>query len=309
MNRNKKLLGILLVAIVSVFLAACGGGTSHADTVYYLNHRDGDGFTDLIRDSFAAKAKDAGVAVEFRDAKGDMNLQIDQLKEAIAARPKAIVLLAVDGTAILPAVEKANAAGIPIIITNRGLNGGQYVSCMADDRAAGRMQGEYMAKNLPQGAKIVYLEGELGHGGSEARWQGFKEACLDKRSDIQLLSKTVGNWSTADALKDMTLWLKLYPQIDGVVAANDAMALGAIQALKDASRLDGCLVSGVDAVDAALEKIKAGEMGQTARQDANQLAAGVFQLVEACVKGNTPKENLTVEFESVTKENIGQSAK
>ena len=81
MNRNKKLLGILLVAIVSVFFAACGGGTSHADTVYYLNHRDGDGFTDLIRDSFAAKAKDAGVAVEFRDAKGDMNLQIDQLKE------------------------------------------------------------------------------------------------------------------------------------------------------------------------------------------------------------------------------------
>ncbi|SFI30464.1 hypothetical protein SAMN04487861_12710 [Selenomonas ruminantium] len=68
MNRNKKLLGILLVAIVSVFFATCGGGTSHADTVYYLNHRDGDGFTDLIRDSFAAKAKDAGVAVEFRDA-------------------------------------------------------------------------------------------------------------------------------------------------------------------------------------------------------------------------------------------------
>ena len=75
------------------------------------------------------------------------------------------------------------------------------------------MQGEYMAKHLPQGAKIVYFEGEESHSASAARWAGFKETCLDKRPDIQLLSSAVGNWNTSDALRDMTLWLKLFPQI------------------------------------------------------------------------------------------------
>ena len=58
---------------------------------YYLNHRDGDGFTDVIKNSFDAKAKAAGMQVEFKDAKGDCALQEDQLNEAIAAKPSAIV--------------------------------------------------------------------------------------------------------------------------------------------------------------------------------------------------------------------------
>ena len=71
---------------------------------------------------------------------------------------------------------------------------------------------------------------------------GFKEACLDKRPDIKLLAKTIGNWSKAEAMCDMALWLQLFPKIDGVVAANDDMAIGAMQALKANNRLSGCLV-------------------------------------------------------------------
>ena len=276
---------------------------------YYLNHRDGDGFTDVIKNSFDAKAKAAGIQVEFKDAKGDCALQEDQLNEAIAAKPSAIVLLAVDGAAIVPTVEKANAAGIPVFITNRTVAGGTFVSSMSDDREAGRMQGEYMAKHLPQGAKIVYFEGEESHSASAARWAGFKETCLDKRPDIQLLSSAVGNWNTSDALRDMTLWLKLFPQIDGVVAANDGMAIGAVQALKDAGRLNGCLVSGVDATPDALKLVQAGEMSQTVKQDAVGQADGLFTLIDSCLKGKMPTENITVPFTSITKDNIAQFVK
>ncbi|MBQ1920588.1 MAG: sugar ABC transporter substrate-binding protein, partial [Selenomonas sp.] len=264
--KNKKIIwGLLLVLAAAFCLAGCGS-TSSSGKVYYLSHRDGDAFTDLIKSNFDAKAKSSGIEVEYFDAKGDANLQIDQLKAAIEAKPGAIVLLAVDGTAIVPVVEKANEAGIPIVITNRGLNGGKFISCMANERQAGIMQGEYMAKNLPPNAKVVYLEGESGFAGSEERKAGFKEACLDKRPDIQLLASTVGNWSTADALKNVTLWTKLFPQIDGVIAANDGMAIGAVQALRDAGRLNGCLVSGVDAVESALQLVKKGEMAQTVQQ-------------------------------------------
>ena len=309
MKKFRTFIGCLLVLLTMLCFSGCGGGGSASNTVFYLNHKDGDSFTDLIKKSFEEKAKAGGMQVEVRDAKGDVNMQMDQMKEAIAAKPAAIVLLAVDGTAIVPMVEKANEAGIPIIITNRGLNGGKFLSCMPNEKQAGVMQGEYMAKTLPPNAKVVYLEGEKGFAGSEARWAGFKEACLDKRSDIQLLASTVGNWSTADALKNVTLWTKLFPQIDAVIAANDGMAIGAVQALKDAGRLEGCKVSGVDAVDAALKLIEAGEMSQTVKQDPNALADGAFRLVDACLKGKVPSENIVVDFQSITKDNLAQFRK
>ena len=306
--KNKKIIwGLLLVLAAAFCLAGCGS-TSSSGKVYYLSHRDGDAFTDLIKSNFDAKAKSSGIEVEYFDAKGDANLQIDQLKAAIEAKPGVIVLLAVDGTAIVPVVEKANEAGIPIVITNRGLNGGKFISCMANERQAGIMQGEYMAKNLPPNAKVVYLEGESGFAGSEERKAGFKEACLDKRPDIQLLASTVGNWSTADALKNVTLWTKLFPQIDGVIAANDGMAIGAVQALRDAGRLNGCLVSGVDAVESALQLVKKGEMAQTVQQDPKALAEGTFQLVQDCLSGKTPSDSV-VNFTSITKDNINQFVK
>lgn len=309
MKIMRTLFSVMLLLAASLCFGGCGGGGTASGTVFYLSHKDGDAFTDLIRMSFEEKAKAAGIPVEFRDAKGDVNMQIDQMKEAIAAKPSAIVLLAVDGTAIVPLVEKANEAGIPIIITNRGLNGGKFLSCMVNEREAGEIQGNYMAKHLSQGAKVVYLEGENGFAGSVERWEGFKSACLDKRPDIQLLSRTVANWSTADALKNVTLWTKLFPQIDAVVAANDGMAIGAVQALKDAGRLNGCLVSGVDAVDAALKLIADGEMTQTVQQDPKALAAGAFQLAESCVKGQVPTANITVPFTDITKENVNQFRK
>ncbi|MBO5652442.1 MAG: sugar ABC transporter substrate-binding protein [Selenomonas sp.] len=297
----------MLIMVSMLCFTGCGGDSTASGTVFYLSHEDSEGgFTDMIRKAFGEKAKAAGVHVEFRDAKGDVNMQIDQMKEAIAAKPGAIVLLAVDATALVPMVEKANEAGIPIIITNRGLNGGKYLSCMVDEKQAGIMQGEYMAKHLPPNAKVVYLEGEKGF---VLRWQGFKEACLDKRPDVQLLASTSANWRTSDALRNVTLWTKLFPEIDGVIAANDNMAIGAVQALKDANRLEGCLISGVDAVDEALKLIENGEMSQTVKQDPNALADGAFRLVDACLKGNAATENIVVDFQSITKDNLAQFRK
>ena len=307
MKTFRTLMGMMLIMVSMLCFTGCGGDSTASGTVFYLSHEDSEGgFTDMIRKAFGEKAKAAGVHVEFRDAKGDVNMQIDQMKEAIAAKPGAIVLLAVDATALVPMVEKANEAGIPIIITNRGLNGGKYLSCMVDEKQAGIMQGEYMAKHLPPNAKVVYLEGEKGF---VLRWQGFKEACLDKRPDVQLLASTSANWRTSDALRNVTLWTKLFPEIDGVIAANDNMAIGAVQALKDANRLEGCLISGVNAVDEALKLIENGEMSQTVKQDPNALADGAFRLVDACLKGNAATENIVVDFQSITKDNLAQFRK
>ena len=77
MKLFRTLLGMMLVAVTMLCFTGCGS-ESAAGTVFYLNHKDGDGFTDMIKKSFEDKAKAAGIPMEFRDAKGDVNMQIDR---------------------------------------------------------------------------------------------------------------------------------------------------------------------------------------------------------------------------------------
>ncbi len=284
-------------------LPGCGsqGGAGHK--IYFAAHADATDFTGLLYEG--VKSRMQGAEVEFLNANGDPNLQIDQLKAAIEEKPAAIVLLAVDGNAVIPAVEKANEAGIPVIATNRDLNGGTFANVASDEAQAGRLQGEYMAKHLPQGAKVVYLMGESRQSGAIARWEGFKAACLDKRPDIQLLAKADANWSEAEGLKDMTLWLQVYPQIDAVVCGNDNMALGALHALKAAGK-SGVLISGVDAVDDALKAVAAGDMSQTVKQDADKTAEAIAGLLQKSLSGTAPTDDVKVPFTEITRDNISQ---
>ena len=299
--------GLLLLPAACLSLAGCGLPGASSDRVIYANYDDGDGFCAQIKDAFAAKAKADGIEVEFLDAKNDGNMQIDQLNEAIGRGAGAIILLAADGSSIVKTIEKANDAGIPIITVNRSVAGGQVLRAYSDDVEAGRMQGEYMAAHLPPNAKIVYLQGDETQSSAVGRWEGFKAACLDKRPDIRLLSFVDAGWSKAEALKTMMLWMNMFPEINGVVAGNDEMALGAIAALKGANRLNGCLVSAVDATPAGLAAVEAGEMAQTVKQDAKAQGEGALTLAEGFLKGNPPSGDLAIPFTSITADNLAQA--
>ena len=309
MVRKKALSAVAAAVLAALALTGCGGSSGGDNgTVIYANYKDGDGFTDTLRDEFKAQASSTGWQVEYLDGKNDGNFQIDQMAEALEKKPGAIVLLPADSASIVPTVQKANEMGIPIICVNRFPDGGEFFKSYSDDLDAGRMQGEFMAANLPQGAQIVYLKGASGNAAAEGRWEGFKKYCLDKRSDVKLVAFADAQWSTAEAMKDMSLWLEMFPKIDGVVCGNDGMAMGAIVALKGAGRLQGCLVSGVDATDDALKAIRAGEMAQTVKQDAKEQAAGAFKLVQQAMQGQKPQD-VQVPFTAITRENVSQFAK
>lgn len=317
---GKNVLAVVIAAIVVLgggYFAYknIGGGTAKSGgaaggfTVAYANHNDDDAFGSMIRDAFKAKAASSGLNVTFYNAQSDGNLQIDQMNEMIADGVGAIVLLAVDGSGVIPTVEKANEAGIPIIALNRDVNGGKFIGVYSDDVEAGRLQGEFFKKNLPPNAKIVYLEGTSSQSGAQKRWEGFSESCLKARPDVKLLSMMDGDYSRTEAMKIMSIWLSIFPEINAVIAGNDEMALGAVAALKAANRLNGTLVSGVDATGDALKAIQAGEMVQTIKQDAKGQAEGAADIAISIEKGSIPTEGVIVPFTSITKENIDQFAK
>ena len=298
--------GLLLIA---AFTTGCGAGSGMGGKISYLNFDNTDAFGGkLIREEIKRGLDEKGLDAEFFDAKGDRNTQIDQMKEAIAAGSEAIVLLAIDGDGIIPIVEQANAAKIPVVTVNRDANGGDRYRVYSEEYEAGKLQADFMAKNLPPGANVVYLEGTGNLGSSQQRWDGFRRECLEKRSDINLLDMQDGRYSRAEAMKIMSLWLSIFPKIDAVVCGNDQMAFGAIDALKRANRLEGCMVSGVYAVDEALEAIKNGEMVQTIKQDGIKQAQGVVSVLEALHNGQKPTD-IVVPFTSITKDNLADFMK
>ena len=137
------------------------------------------------------------------------------------------------------------------------------------------------------------------------RWAGFKEACLDKRPDIQLLASTDAGWSEVESLKAMTLWLKLFPEIDAIVAANDDMALGGIRAMKAAGRFNSdILTCGIDAGDNAIKAVKAGDLSLTVKQDAGKSAETIMALIQKMLSSGQATDDEKVPFIAITKDNV-----
>ncbi|CDZ38038.1 sugar ABC transporter substrate-binding protein [Neorhizobium galegae] len=305
-----KLFAKLALACAVSVSALSTGAASAAEKfiVGYANMADTDVFVMARKNAFIEAAKsDPAVEVNFSDANNDASKQLDQIDNFIAQKVNAIVVVPVDYQGIVPGVEKANAAGIPVIALGIQSAGGKYTFVGSKNIDAGRLQGEFMKANLPKDAKILYLEGTPGLSHTQERKKGFGDAL--GRTDVKTLASLSANYDRAEGMKVTEDWIQSFSKFDGIIAANDQMALGALEALKGANRVKGVLISGVDGVPDALTAIKAGEMSQTIFQDAAGQAKAAFEVVEGIKKGEQPPAERLVPFASITKENVNQFIK
>lgn len=276
--------------------------------VGYSNLSDADEFNVQTKNFFmAADEQDDRFEAIYADAANDVAKQIEQVENFITQGVDAIILLPVDYDGAVPAVEAANSAGIPVICVGIEANCDGFVYAGTSHKEAGMQQGEYACEYLPENAQIVYMSGTPGMYHSTQRWEGFKETCLDKRDDITVLAEQTGNYLRDEAMVVMEDWLQAYDHIDGVVCANDAMALGAIEAVKAAGRMDEIsFISGVDATEDACNAIKNNEMTHSAFQSAQKNVDACIELLGALMDG-TPVdelEDIIVPYEAVTIENV-----
>ena len=196
--------------------------------------------------------------------------QIGLIDDVIRSRPDAIVLAPFDSKAMVPAVDRLSAAGIPVTNVNERLIGGSVVSYVGtDDYELALATARYLVKAMGAKGNVVILEGPDNLPSSVARVKGFKDA-LKEFPDVKLVAAKSANYARIAAADVMKSFLRTYPQIDGVLAANDPMAIGAVEQLKTANKT--ALVVGINAGKEVLDFIKSGDI--LGSGDANGFAQG-----------------------------------
>ncbi len=238
-------------------------------------------------------ARFGGRAVHYVPAKpDDVAEQIALIELALQTSPAAFVLVPVHQSAIDAAVRKVRARGIPIFnCINRLRHAEDYVTFVgADDAEMTARVARRLFIELKGAGKVVILEGTPGAVTSRDRMRGFLDATVDYPG-IQVLGRMVGNFLHEDAARAMRELLAEHPHIDGVLAANDSMALGAIDALREAGRHSR--VVGVNAVPDAVAALKTGALLATADFDAFKIAALASEAALRYLRGErVPKEIL-----------------
>jgi len=247
-------LSVLAAAVVSTAAWADG------ETIAVFTKNQTNPYFQAVRVGADAAAKVLNVkTLHYIPTKPDsIPEQMSQIEDVVVKKPDAIVFTPVDYKALVPGVEKINAAGIPVVnITDRSAAGKFVAFVGADDYSTALETARYLLKSLNGKGNIIILEGVKGALTNTDRVRGFNDA-LKENPGAKLLASQPGNYQRLQALQVMENLLQSHPQIDGVLAANDAMAMGAIEALEGANRT--AKVIGINGTKEAVDAIKAGKL-------------------------------------------------
>ena len=195
----------------------------------------------------------------------DPEKQLANIETLISQKVDAIIIHPVDEAAIVPAVEAANNAGIPVFALDRPPSGGKVdVYLSAGHDVIGPMQGEFIAKHLGGKGNVVLVQGPLGESYTRKLDAGIKDV-FKKYPDIKIIDEqSAGGWDRGKALAVMEDMIQKHgEQINAVIATSDLLAMGAAEALKNAALLEKVAIIGADADLDMLQGIKRGEIAAT----------------------------------------------
>jgi ribose transport system substrate-binding protein len=283
---NRPAVGLVLL------LALSAGGSARADgeTIAVFTKNQGPVFA-ALRAGAAVAAKNLGVQVvnyvpSTPDSVAEQNKLVD---DAIKDKPDAIVFVPVKFTEAASAVQKINAAQIPLINANEPLVNAAVVGYVGtNDVSLGRETGRYLLKAMNGTGSVVILDGPDKALSAEGRGQGFRDV-IKEFSDVKLLDAEPANYQRGQAKQVVTGYLKKFAHVDGILAANDPMAMGAVDALKAANRK--AFVVGINASREVMDLIKSGDVVGSGDYDTfAQGCLAVEMAVRAVRKENVPHE-------------------
>ncbi len=257
-------------------------------TYYYSSE-----FITLMNQGVQNKCDELGVELVALDAENDSSNQITQVENLIGQNVDCLYVAAVDSDAIVPAIDMAEEAGIPIVFVNMTVNTDEeYYYSGPDDVLAGKLEFESAAEAIGGKGNVLILEGPIGQSAQIDRYTGNEQA-MAEYPDITVLEHKTANWSREEAETLVENWLESYEDVNAIVAHNDEMALGAIMAIEAKGLVPNkdIYVTGVDAIEDGCNAIADGKMLSTVYQDAVLEGSQGIQICYDIMTGNAPVDN------------------
>ncbi len=238
-----------------------------------------------------ARAKELGYETLILVHDDDANKQSQLIDTAIGRGAKAIILDNAGSEASIAAVQKAKDAGVPSFLIDREINAtGIAVSQIVSNNYQGAQLGaEEFVRLMGEKGNYVELLGREADLNAGIRSKGYHDI-IDEYPDMKMVAQQSANWSQTEGYSKMETILQANPDIQGVIAGNDTMAMGAIAALQAAGRKD-VIVVGFDGSNDVRDSIKAGGIKATVLQPAYAQAQMAVDQADAYIKtGKGPAE-------------------
>lgn len=283
MNVKKLTLAMIGTATLAfAFGTSVSANAAEADIAIVLKTLSNPYWVSM-KDGILAEAKKRGVTVDVVAGNSEDDIQGQQrlAEDMINKNYKAVGLAPISPVSLVQAVVNANKKGIYVVNVDEKIDqgqlkaaGGSVVAFIATDNLAlGKKAGGYIVSKLgASGGKVAIIEGKAGNSSGDARRDGAT-AAFKGAKNVQLVASQPADWDRAKALDVTTNILQRNPDLKAIYAANDTMALGALQAVKNADKLGKIIVVGTDGAPEAVDSVKHHELTATAAQDSAAIGA------------------------------------
>ncbi|MGW8699961.1 ABC transporter permease/substrate-binding protein [Streptomyces eurythermus] len=298
------LAAVVTVAVVGATSLLHGGSSSSANPRLGLSLSTlNNPFFVQIRSGAQAEARKLGVDLTVTDAQNDASQQANQLQNFTSTNLDGIIVNPVDSDAAGNSVKAAGKADIPVVAVDRGVNHASVATLVASDNVAGgELAAKTVAEKLGGHGKIVILQGQAGTSAARERAAGFAKG-LKAYPGIRVLAQQPADFDRTKGLDVMSNLLQAHPDVQGVIAANDEMALGAIKALgSKAGR--SVQVVGFDGTPDGLTAVKDGTLYASVAQQPSQLGRIAVDNALKAVRGEKVAPTVKVPVKVVTKDNV-----
>ncbi|MCI8561721.1 MAG: substrate-binding domain-containing protein [Dorea sp.] len=318
---KKKMLSVLLVVAMAVTMAAgCGKGDSSGasdsgkgdkDGVYKVAFLPTDmslTFASWLADELTTAFKEYDdMELTVIDSKNVLETQISNMETCVSQGYDYIILLPIEPAAEDDIVAGYIEQGTPMMNINLDDGGVEKASSVvANPYDLGTVVAEYAKGQIADDANVVVLLGPSGNTDSIERRRAYEDVFKD--SKIKILEEQIGDWEKSKGMEFMESWIQVHgDKIDAVLSMNDAMAIGAIEAAKDAS-LNDIKFFGVDGLADAAVSIEEGGLDATALQDAQVMAKEGARIVHEVLTGENKEgfEKVEIPVTLITNENVAE---
>ncbi|QTF10525.1 ribose ABC transporter substrate-binding protein RbsB [Brenneria izadpanahii] len=294
---NMKKLATLVSAVA--LSAAVSANALAKDTIALVVSTLNNPFFVSMKDGAQKEADKLGYNLVVLDSQNNPAKELANVQDLTVRGTKVLLINPTDSDAVGNAIKLANQAKIPVITLDRVASSGEVVSHVASDNAfGGKVAGDFIAKKVGEGAKIIQLEGIAGTSAARERGAGFIKSAENHKFTI--LASQPADFDRTKGLNVMQNLLTAHPEVQAVFAQNDEMALGALRALQTAGKTD-VLVVGFDGTEDGVKAVESGRLAATVAQRPDQIGVIGVETADKALKGEKVQAIIPVDLKLVTK--------